>query len=75
MNSFAHGERFPFFAKRNCWIIGITEDHFHSIIKGSPRANELHENENFLLIFSYCDPLAWRGLVYKNDWWKEIATP
>lgn len=45
---------------------------FHSIIKGSPRADELDAKESFLLIFGYLDPLEWRGLVYKNDWWKEI---
>jgi hypothetical protein len=49
--------------------------YFHSIIKGSPRANELDGNENFLLIFGYLDPLEWKGLVYKNDWWKEIVAP
>jgi hypothetical protein len=49
--------------------------YFHSIIRGSPRANELDGHENFLLIFGYRDPLKWRGLVYKNDWWKEIAAP
>jgi hypothetical protein len=50
-------------------------DYFHSIIQGSPRAEELDENENFLLIFGYRDPLEWKGLVYKNDWWEEIAAP
>jgi hypothetical protein len=49
--------------------------YFHSIIKDSPRANELDENENFLLIFGYPEPLEWRGLVYKNDCWKEIVAP
>ena len=45
--------------------------YFHTLIKDSPRAEELDAKENFLLIFGYRDPLVWRGLVYKNDWWEE----
>jgi len=46
--------------------------YFHSLIRGSPRYNELDEKENFLLIFGYREPkLEWKGLVYKNAGWKE----
>jgi hypothetical protein len=50
-------------------------NYFHELIRDSPRGKELSENENFLLIFGYCDPWAWKGLLFKNDWWEEIAAP
>ena len=40
-------------------------------IRGSPRADELDEKENFLLIFGYQEPFRWKGLIYKNAGWKE----
>lgn len=48
--------------------------YYHSIIQGSPRAKELDKEESFLLILGYCGPLEWKGLIYKNEGWKEIAT-
>jgi len=47
--------------------------YFHSLIKDSRRAKELDEKENFLLIFGYRSPLQWKGLIFKNDGWKEIV--
>ena len=49
-------------------------EYFHSLIKNSPRTRELDEKGNFLLIFGYRDPFLWKGLVYKNDNWREIGT-
>ena len=48
-------------------------DYFHDLIKGSPRAKELDEKENFLLIFGFRDPLEWKGLVFKCDKWQECG--
>jgi hypothetical protein len=46
-------------------------DYFHGLIKDSPK-KDVAEQENFLMIFGYKDPFKWRGLVYKDEGWKEI---
>ncbi|HEX4121947.1 MAG TPA: hypothetical protein VH619_15105 [Verrucomicrobiae bacterium] len=48
-------------------------DGFHRLIKGSPRRTEHNAKENFLMIFGYDKPWGWKGLVYKDDGWKQIG--
>ena len=45
----------------------------HRIVSGSRSAARLAKDENLLIILGTEMPYSWRGLVFKEEAWKEIS--